>query len=61
MSFDKPSDFSTVKETTSSFSALGIVSVEAIPTKPHEHGGLVSHPDETTSLAVIAVAKKSVS
>lgn len=61
MSFGKPSDFSTVEETTSSLSTLEIVSVEAIPTKPHEHGDLVSHSTEETPMAVIAVAKKPAS
>ena len=61
MSFGKPSDFSPVEETTELLADLEIMSVESIPTKPHDHNGFVSHDSDTTPLAVIAVAQKPVS
>ena len=57
MTWGKPSDFATVDSMTKTLSGLEVVSVESVPTEPHQHGDFTSHT-ETKPRAVIGVARK---
>jgi len=46
---------------TESLAGLDIVSVESMPTKPHDHDGHMSHDHGPPPRAVIGVATKSAS